>query len=163
MGKTAFATSMLIEAANELQYGKNKAPYIVKVGTVDACGPLVRDNTIVAGVPILIDECKVGETRGTRGPMTLDDAKAVTEVRNTTTVNARYADFQFATPVPRIFTYNGKCPNSWHYQIPLNVLEESNEVRMNLNADIKAVLKRCAFATVTNNLISAEVRAEYDR
>eukprot|EP00971_Amphidinium_carterae_P325324 6455531-Amphidinium_carterae.1 len=110
------------------------------------------------GVPILLDEVKVGEKRGTRPPMTVEDLKHLCEVAGATTVDARNSDVKFAEEQPRIMTANASDPNKWHPELPENVFSMSVAGRKSLPADVKAVFKRCSFVHMQKEIISKATR-----
>ena len=74
------------------------------------------------GVVLVFDEVAVGKKRGTRDGMSLEEVKHITEVGNSTSVEARYENLEIGVEQPRIFTCNGSSPKEWHFRLPNNAL-----------------------------------------
>ena len=53
-------------------------------------------------------------------------------------------------------------PHEWHIELPENVFETSDVVRVEYSAGIKAVLKRVCFAHVKLPLVSEDMRKAFD-
>ena len=75
--------------------------------------------------------------------MTLDDIKHFTEVENSSSVNARNNDINFAANMPKLVTTNATNLHEWHKGFPKDVYTMSNDDRLNLKRDVKAVNETC--------------------
>lgn len=151
-GKTTFAKTICYMLAVRLQ--KDVAePFYISVKTVDSLREGQRDGLLVEGVPILYDDLTPGLPRGTRPCMSLDDVKHFTEVENASSVNARNNDINFAANMPKIVTTNATNLHEWHKGLPQDVYSMSNEQRLALTPDVKAVLKRVATCLVSEPLM----------
>ena len=161
LGKTALAVAMASEMACILQASSQQEPFVIKLGTVDALREAKADNLLHVGVPIVWDELKPGEKRGTRPPQSIEEVKKMCETELTSTLNLRNVDITIACPQPRIFTSNALTPNAWHPELPLGVFEMTESQKKGLSADIKAVFKRVAFGVVSRSVISEADRLAF--
>ena len=161
-GKTQVALSIAAWIAQKQQEKMNHQPYFIKVGTVDSLRDCVQQGLMRANVPIVLDEVKLGATRGgARGIATLEDGKHLLESACSSTVDARHADIPMHENQPKIFTSNAMTPNGWHCDLPMGVFEHTPQQRMQYSADVKAIFKRAVFAHVETSLISTETRRAY--
>ena len=148
VGKTQIALSLLSEVAVELQKDENYRRYFLKVGTVDSLRECAEQALMKQNIPILFDEITPGKARGSRSCMSLEDIKHVSEIPETTSVDARNNDISFYSNQPRVFTTNAYGPHGWHPDLPTDVFNLSSNARRHFEADVKAVFKRVVFASV---------------
>ena len=157
VGKTGLAMAI----ASDLSTNFGKA-HFVKVGSVESLKNAVRAGHMGRGVAILFDEVAVGRKRGTRDGMSLEEVKHITEVNNSTSVEARYENMEIGMDQPRIFTCNGSTPKEWHFQLPSDVLTTmTDSERKSLSPDIKAIFKRVCFAHVQTCVVPVPLRQEF--
>ena len=57
--------------------------------------------------------------------MSLEDAKHLCEILETTTVDGRHHDISFHRNQPRIFTTNARIPSGWHRELPGHVWSDT--------------------------------------
>jgi len=161
LGKTELAKTLMCEVAMRIQQGESWQPYIIKTETVDSLKAAADAGHVGPTIPILFDEIKIGARRGTRAAMDVEDAKRLCEVRNSTTIDARFKDIKIPQGAPRCFTCNASEPSGWLPLIPQGLFTMTDAMRQDLPADVKAVLKRTAFAHVSVSVVPQPLRDEY--
>jgi hypothetical protein len=166
LGKTEYAKSLLAACALKLQTSElqRNNPYFIKVGTVDVLRECKDKNLMHENVPILFDEVVPGHARGSgRACHSLDDLKLLSEIRESSVASGRNNDISFHQKQPRIFAFNGKCPNDFHHELYADdVWSKLPDIRRGYSSDVKAVFKRCCFVHVNVSMISVEMREAYD-
>jgi hypothetical protein len=161
VGKTPVSIALLSEIAAVLQNGAPWRPYFIKVGTVEALRDAATSGHVKSKIPMLFDDLNLDLACGFRGGMPLASLKLLTEVEQSSSLQARYKDFSFSVDQPRIFTSNAMSPQGWHGGLPLDPWSCSDAVRFGYDAHIKAVFKRSVFAYVPRNMVSQAVRDVY--
>lgn len=159
MGKTPIAQMMCSLIARALQE-KNDDSFYIQTGTVEGLSKvagLMDDN-----VPILLDDFTPSCRRGNREPLCAESLKHVLNVASSETVDARYKDLCIPEGCARVVTSNAASPHGWFSQIPFNLDTLPVEVRLaTCSDDAKAILKRVAFAYVSDSLIPPVKRAAH--
>lgn len=164
MGKSTLARSMLARIADDNHDQESRRPYFIESLTVDGLSAAAKGGWCVANKPILLDEVRPNQARGTRPPMSVDELKKVLTVSEATTIDARFSDIQLSVDQPRIITSNAMNPSDWHRSLPADLYSVmSMQVRLGLDPDAKAVGKRIAWACVSESLIPQSVRDAYAR
>jgi hypothetical protein len=161
VGKTPVSIALLSEVTAVLQASSPWRPFFLKVGTVEALRDAATSGHVKERVPMLFDDLNLDLACGFRGGMPLASMKLLCEVEQTSSLQARYKDFNFSTQQPRIFTSNAMSPQGWHPGLPHDPWSCSDEARYRMDAHIKAVFKRTCFAHVGRNLVSQAVRDTY--
>ena len=111
----------------------------------------------------MLDEIRPGQARGTKPPVTPDEAKKLCSVDMQGTIDARNRDILLAVNQPRINTANAVDPSQWHPVLPADLFTTDDAARKAMHPDTKAIGKRIAWAQVSVSLISQEMRDAYYR
>ena len=166
LGKTPLAKSLASAVAPfyaEHQSGELKFLF---VSTLD----VIPRNMLKEGMPLVLDEFNPNARRGSRPAHNAEDIKIITDT-NGGTLNGRGGsqggDIHFPPRMARIITNNASNPKQFFNILPENLFDGmSDEDRVNLSNEAKAVLKRCAFLHITESIIRqdhAEQRRELQR
>ena len=157
LGKTPLAKSMAACVAPV-----HHQQQFIMVSTLD----VLPQNDLVSGVPILLDEFNPSAKRGTRPAHSCEDLKVITEIAEGGTINGRGSNqggnIQFPKMVPRVITCNAKNPFEFFPVLPPNLFTTmTNNDRLGLHHDAKAVIKRCAFLHIEQSVVPLTVSANH--
>ena len=160
LGKTPLAKSMAACVA-QLSADDGGELHFLQVSTLD-----ILSRRLSQGVPILLDEFNPSVQRGSRQAHNCEDLKIITDIVEGGTLNGRGGaqggDIHFPNMVPRIITCNAGSPFEFFRELPDNVFTTmTNEARMALSNDAKAILKRCAFFHIQQAVVPESVVESY--
>jgi len=141
----------------QAEQSEEEVPVFVKVGTVDSLRKAMAAGLCKPGVPILMDEQRPGERKGSRPASTADEVKKLTNVTNTEDVDGRCSDISFAKKQSRIFTANAKTPKGWFPELPDDPRALTPAQRLALSDDAKAIFKRTVFCVCSAPMLPPAV------
>jgi hypothetical protein len=161
LAKTPFAKSVALAVATLHQSDSGAEPCAIIINTAESL-PRSGDSRVKAGVPVIFDDLRPGQTRGGRAAHTVEDLKVMGDIMGGGEMSARFSDIHFEPQMARLFTSNDMSPNDFHPAFPVN-LETMTPVQvMGLDNHVKALLKRFAFCAVHSNLIPLATRNAFE-
>ena len=161
LAKTPFAKTVASCLANLHQSNSKSEPFAIVVRTVESL-PRGGDPRMKSGVPIVFDDIRPSQTRGSRPALAVEDMKVLGDVSEGGDLSARYSDLHFEPLMPRIWTSNADSPTEFYRSLPADLETMTNEQVMGLDAHVFALVKRFAFCRIDQCLIPHAVREAYE-
>jgi hypothetical protein len=145
LGKTCLARAMAA-----LQCAARQLPYWVESNTPDSLRQVAVNGFFREHVPVILDEWRPAHKAMNSGSETMDMLKCLTTVADGATIKCRYSDIKFAPSMPKIMTCNCSTMDEWLIEANVISIEDRN-----------AVMRRCLFVEVKEQLMPQELRDNY--
>lgn len=159
-GKSSLSCTLASVLASSLHEGAmDKAPYFLRVGTMDSIKSLNKENG--PGVPVVVDEFT---PRAYSSKLDVDSLKKLLDVADASDLQCRYFNAQFAPRQPRIFSSNKRNPEEWFPGLPSSLSTlTANGIRelVTKHSDETAIIRRAAFCIVDRHLVPTTVSDQY--